>query len=110
MRSETSIFGVRSKTSTLGTKKDNFLDQEEKNLIEAFEKWEFVQVKNLEERKKELQQSFRDTIRKRKSINIRILESDIHRLKTLAIEEWLPYQTLISTVLHKFTTWKMISK
>lgn len=91
-------------------KKSNFLDTEEKELVEAFEKWEFMSVPNLGERKTELKQSFKDTIRNRKSINIRILESDIHRLKTIAIEEWLPYQTLISTVLHKFTTWKLASK
>lgn len=91
-------------------KKINFLDEEEKEIIESFEKWEFKSVTNLEKRKSELKQSFKNTIKSRKSINIRILESDIHRLKTIAIEEWLPYQTLISTVLHKFTTWKLTSK
>lgn len=91
-------------------KKNEFLDLEEKNLIEAFEKWEFVSVANLEERKKQLKQSFKKTINSRRPINIRILETDIHKLKTKAIEEWLPYQTLISKVLHEYTTWKLISK
>ena len=90
--------------------KDNFIDQEEKDLIESFEKWEFVSAKNLDKRKSLLKQSFKKTIQSRKPINIRILESDILRLRTIAAEEWLPYQTLISTVLHKFTTWKLVSK
>ena len=90
--------------------KTDILDLEEQNLAHALEKGEFKSVANLEERKWALKRSFQKTIKSRKSINIRILESDIHRLKTLAIEEWLPYQTLISTVLHKYTTGKFITK
>jgi predicted DNA binding CopG/RHH family protein len=91
-------------------KKNNFLDLEEKELVESFEKWEFISVKNLWKRKEELKKAFKNTTSMRKPINIRILESDIRKLKTIAIEEWLPYQTLISTVLHKFTNWKLVSK
>jgi predicted DNA binding CopG/RHH family protein len=91
-------------------KKEVFLDNEEKELIEAYEKWEFVSVSNLSDRKKDLQTAFKATTSKRKSINIRVLESDIQKIKTRAIEEWLPYQTLISQVLHKYSTWKVIMK
>ncbi|MDP2091132.1 MAG: antitoxin [Candidatus Gracilibacteria bacterium] len=91
-------------------KKNEFLDIEEKEIIESFEKGEFVSVSNLEERKKELKQSFKKTINSRRPINIRVLETDIHKLKTKAIEEGLPYQTLISKVLHDYTTGKLISK
>jgi predicted DNA binding CopG/RHH family protein len=91
-------------------KKEIFLDKEEKELIEAYEKWEFISVSNLSNRKKDLQTAFKTTTSKRKSINIRVLESDIQKIKTRAAEEGLPYQTLISQVLHKYSTWKVIMK
>ncbi len=91
-------------------KKKFFIDDEEKEIIESFEKWEFKTVNNLEENKKIIKQIFKNNISKRKSINIRLLESDIQKIKVKAIEEWLPYQTLISQVLHKFSNWKVIFK
>jgi len=91
-------------------KKEIFLDDEEKDLLEVYERWEFISVNNLETRKKKLEQAFKTTTSKRRSINIRVLESDIQKIKTKAIEEWLPYQTLISQVLHKFSTWKIALK
>ena len=41
---------------------------------------------------------------KRKAISIRLLESDIERLKSMALHEGLPYQTFISHMIHKITT------
>lgn len=91
-------------------KTEIFLDNEEKELIESYERGEFISSSNLEARKRELKQAFKTTTSKRKSINIRVLEADIQKIKTKAIEEWLPYQTLISQVLHKFSTWKIVLK
>jgi len=45
-----------------------------------------------------------DTIKertKKKSLNIRLFEDDIEKIKALALEQGLPYQTLISSVIHK---------
>lgn len=42
--------------------------------------------------------------RKTKNINIRISEPDLTSLKKKAEEEGVPYQTLISSVLHKYIT------
>jgi hypothetical protein len=49
-------------------------NDEKKELIEAYEKWEFISVYNLSDRKKDLQTAFKTTTSKRKSINIRVLE------------------------------------
>jgi predicted DNA binding CopG/RHH family protein len=68
-------------------KTEIFLDDEEKDLVEAYESGEFVNASNLETRKKELKQAFKTTTSKRKSINIRVLEADIQKIKTKAIEE-----------------------
>ena len=39
---------------------------------------------------------------RKKSLNIRLFEDDIEKIKVIALEQGLPYQTLISSVIHKF--------
>lgn len=42
--------------------------------------------------------------RKRKNVNIRISESDLSQIRERATREGVPYQTLITSVLHKYVT------
>ncbi len=51
-----------------------------------------------------------DGVKKTRNINIRISEFDLDRLKTLSSKEGLPYQTLISSVLHKFVTNQLVDE
>ena len=78
------------------------LSKEEKNILESFEKGEWKSSSNIKERKNQLKEYARATIRKDKRVNIRISERDLRELKRLALREGLPYQTLISSILHKF--------
>lgn len=78
------------------------LSNEEKEIFESFEKGEWKSTSDIERRKRQLKEYVRDTIRKDKRVNIRISERDLRELKRLALREGLPYQTLISSVLHKF--------
>ena len=80
----------------------NNLDKEEKDLLDSFQKDEWVSSKNIKVRKEELGEYARATIRKDKRVNIRISERDLKELQRIALREGLPYQTLISSVLHKF--------
>ncbi len=77
------------------------LDQEEKDLLDAFERGEFVPVENPETAKREAMAAAKNTLNKTKNINIRLTERDLRRLKTKAIEEGIPYQTLAASILHK---------
>jgi predicted DNA binding CopG/RHH family protein len=51
-----------------------------------------------------------ESARKTKNVNIRISESDLVRLKQRSQEEGLPYQTLISSVLHRFVTERLVDE
>ncbi len=78
-------------------------DEEELELIESTEnddKWRTVS--NFEEQKKEAIEIAKETNRK-KPITIRLSQADIDALKMIAANEGLPYQTLISSVLHKYS-------
>lgn len=48
--------------------------------------------------------------RKTRNINIRISEHDLGRLKKRAEEEGVPYQTLISSVLHKYISERLVDE
>ena len=86
------------------------LDKEEKELIESIKNDEWKPVKNMDEFKIQAQRYAESTIKKDKRMNIRISERDLKNLKIRALEEGIPYQTLVSMVLHKYLAGKYIEK
>jgi predicted DNA binding CopG/RHH family protein len=80
------------------------LTDEEQDLLEAIERGEFVSVKNVAKAKKDAIVAAKNTINKTRNINIRLSEKTLAKLKSKAIAEGMPYQTLVSSVLHKFAT------
>jgi predicted DNA binding CopG/RHH family protein len=79
------------------------LDQEEQALLDAFEADEFESVLT-EERRNLLAQSAEAASKKDKRINIRISSRDLAALQRRALEEGLPYQSLVASVLHKYVS------
>ena len=78
------------------------LTKEEKKILDSFEKGEWIPVTDLSKRKKELAAYARNTLRKDKRLNIRISERDLLELQRKAVNEGLPYQTYVSSIIHKF--------
>ena len=77
------------------------LDQEEQEILEAFETGDF-QSELTSSRKEMIEKSAAETFKKDKRINIRISSRDLTALQRRALEEGIPYQTMISSILHKF--------
>lgn len=80
------------------------LTPEELELLASYENEEWQSVKHLKEQKETYQAYARATFRKDRRINIRISEKDLLALQKRAIREGIPYQTLVSSVLHKYVT------
>ena len=78
------------------------LSKEERGILESFEKGEWIPVESLSERKKALAEYARDTLKKDRRLNIRISERDLVELQRKAVKEGLPYQTYVSSIIHKF--------
>lgn len=78
------------------------LTGEEKELIKEVESWKYKRIKNFESEKLRFQKIAKNTITKKQAVSIRLFEADIRKLKVKSIKEWIPYQTLISSVIHKF--------
>jgi predicted DNA binding CopG/RHH family protein len=85
-------------------------DTFEKDLIKSIENDEWVRVDNASKLKKELKKAAKNTVIKDQRMNIRIAKRDIDSLKAKALEEGLPYQTLVSSILHKYISGKLIEK
>lgn len=83
------------------------LDEEERELLDAYNKGDFKSVPNLEEEKQKLVAAARATLNKNRNINIRISEKDLLKIKAKASEKGLPYQTLVSSVLHQYSNGKI---
>ena len=84
--------------------------KEEKELLEAFEKDEWKSVKGKKKEISRYQQIARSTFKKDSRVNIRISSKDVQAIQVKALEEGIPYQTLISSILHKYVTGKLIEK
>ncbi len=86
------------------------LNKEEEDLLKSVERGEWRRIPDFEKESKRYQESARKTLRKDKRVNIRMTERDLVRIQKKAIEEGLPYQTLISSVLHKYINGHLVEK
>lgn len=90
-------------------KKRDFHDDEEKELISAYERGDFRPVKEQKKAKRAAVQAAKRYMRKDARINIRLSSADLAMLKQRAVEEGLPYQSLIASVLHKYVSGSLLT-
>ncbi|MBU0482544.1 MAG: antitoxin [Proteobacteria bacterium] len=83
---------------------------EEKELLESFEKNEWKPIKGKTKKVSLYQQIAVSTFKKDSRVNIRMSSKDIHAIQVKALEEGIPYQTLISSILHKYVAGKLKEK
>jgi len=87
-----------------------FLDHEEKDLLESYHRDEWRQVRNPKKEIKKLKQYARNTLQKDKRINIRMSSKDLDQVQVIAAQEGVPYQTLISSIIHKYVSGYLTEK
>ncbi len=86
------------------------IDQEEKDLMESIERDEWRPVKNFDVERTKAKEAARNTLKKDKRINLRLSQKDYHQIQIKAIEEGIPYQTLISSIVHKYLNGSLTPK
>ncbi len=77
------------------------LDAEEMEIEAALQRGEYAERVPRAQAVKEWQQAVRNTLRK-KPITVRVQEQDIARIKAKALEQGIPYQTLVASILHRY--------
>lgn len=83
------------------------LDPEEREILESLERGELVSVPNVEKEIEFARQAARNTFNKTKRVNLRMTERDFNLAHSRAREEGIPYQTLLSSVIHKYLSGRL---
>lgn len=78
------------------------LNQEERQLLEELERDEWISVVSEGEELEDYRTAAGNTLRKDKRVNIRISSRDLAWVQKLAAEEGIPYQTFLSSLIHKY--------
>ena len=86
------------------------LDKEEQELLDSVERGEWKSIPGFKKKAKLYQEYARATFRKDKRVNIRISERDLTGIQKRAMEEGLPYQTMMASILHKFVSGRYVEK
>jgi predicted DNA binding CopG/RHH family protein len=84
------------------------LDAEEQDILDSFERGEWKPVAN---RSREIARHVRfakNTLAKDKRVNIRISSKDLEQLQVIAVEDGLPYQTLMASILHRYVSGRLV--
>ena len=79
-------------------------ETEEKKILESYERGEWRSVKDLKGEVQTLRTAARNTMQKDKRINIRMSSRDLNQVQVIAAQEGIPYQTLISSIIHKYVS------
>lgn len=77
--------------------------KEEGEFLNLFETGQLTLVKNWKNETARYRQAAKFTVQKSKSINIRLAQKDVTKIKAMAARHGLPYQTFITSVLHKIS-------
>jgi predicted DNA binding CopG/RHH family protein len=85
-------------------------DKYEMDILAAFEKGQLKRVKNAKQETVTAQKAASAYLKKDSRINIRLSGADLNSLRRRAVQEGIPYQTLISSIIHKFVTGSLVSK
>ncbi|MCU7816229.1 MAG: antitoxin [Candidatus Thiodiazotropha sp. (ex Rostrolucina anterorostrata)] len=86
------------------------LDKEEQKILDYFESGKLKKSKNSKELTEQHKLVAEATFKKDARINIRLSSRDLRSLQARALREGIPYQTLVSSVLHKFVDGQLIDK
>ena len=83
--------------------KKSKLLKEERDMLRSVENGGYVSELT-EQRRAEFAQFASDTFKKDRRINIRISNRDLLAVQSKASQEGIPYQTLVSSIIHKYVS------
>ena len=79
-----------------------FLGDEERDIIESYRRGDFEPTPGIEAIKADHEQTANNTLTQKKALSIRLQVRDIGKIKDLARKDGIGYQTLISSIVHRY--------
>ena len=86
------------------------MDDDEREILGEFERRELRSIPNVKEEMEAARLAARNTFNKTRRVNLRMTERDFNLAHLRAREEGLPYQTLLSIVIHKYLSGRLVEK
>ena len=86
------------------------LDREEREILDSYRAGKLERVVLSAEEIERYRDAARAVSRKDKRVNIRMSSIDLRDLQIRAMKEGIPYQTLMSSVLHKYVAGKLVER
>ena len=86
------------------------LNAEERAILEQFERDELPRASGADREMTIAPEAARNTFKKTRRVNLRVTERDFNRAHARAREEGIPYQTLLSSVIHKYLSGRLTEK
>ena len=86
----------------------NMTSHEEETLSKSVERGEWRSIDNLDNERFKAREYATATFKKDHRMNIRIAKRDLAALKIKALEEGIPYQTLVSSIIHKYLSGRLV--
>lgn len=86
------------------------LDRKERDLLASVERGEWRSVPAVRSERKRFQRYAAVTFKKDRRVNIRISAKDLEAIQKRALEEGIPYQTLIASLLHKYVAGRLVER
>ena len=85
-------------------------DREEKDILDAYESEEMVLSTPSEEEIESIKATAKNTFKKDKRITIRLYDHDYKGIQKKAMQMGVPYQTLISGIIHRYIEGDLVSR
>lgn len=86
------------------------LSAEERDILERFQRGELRSAPGADREIEAARQAARQTFNKTRRVNLRVTERDFSLAHSRAREEGIPYQTLLSSVIHKYLAGRLTEK
>lgn len=83
------------------------LSPEEEQILHDFETGSFESVPEVQKEVKRHAAIAKTTLDKSANVNLRLSQQDIYKVKAKAIEKGIPYQTILSSLIHQYASGKI---
>ena len=89
---------------------NNNMDREERDILDRFERGELCSAAEAKREIEAAVEAARATFNKTRRVNLRVTERDFILAHSRAREEGIPYQTLLSSVIHKYLSGRLVDQ
>ena len=86
------------------------LDKEERNILDAYDKGKLKLSSPSKREMEKIQAMAEQTFRKDRRVTIRLYDHDLKGVQKKAMEKGMPYQTLISAMIHQYVEGDLVER